>query len=96
MANGLSKEQLEDLCSKLGKEEFEASASVLVQILNHKYGGKNNGKQFVFGDIQQYYLRKKLPDDYSGVNIEMKKGATGKYLLIHKDFKEDRYEQNRA
>lgn len=84
----LSKKELSQFAKKLGKEEFDVSASVLVDILNHKYGGKSKGDNgektpFNFGDVQQYYLREKLPDKYSGVSIVMKEGPTGKYLRVY-------------
>lgn len=85
----LSEEQLKAYGDKLGKEKVTITAAMLVDILNHKHGGKSNDKPFKFNDIQQYYLRGSIPKKYGGHKIELKTDDLGnKTLIVYKDKEE--------
>lgn len=76
--------QIIDLAKRLGKEELQVSGSILVKVLNEKFGSKDTDTPFQYGDIQQYYLRGALPEKYGGLKLEMKEGSIGKYLVVYK------------
>lgn len=78
----LTQKDVKSYSDKLGKEEITITASILVQLLNHKHEGKSNGKQFAFNDIQQYYLREKLPMKYGGLKLKFNKTILGSTLTV--------------
>jgi hypothetical protein len=77
--------QIKDLAQKLGQENLKMNGSTLVDVLNEKYGKKDNDTPFQYGDVQQYYLRGTLPPKYGGLKLELKEGVTGKYLIVYKE-----------
>lgn len=81
---GLDSKKIKELANQLGKREIEISPGILVDVLNEKYGKKSSGKPFTWSDIQQYYLRKKLPEKYGGLKLELLEGSMGKYVKIEK------------
>ena len=50
-------------------DERDFTPSGLRDFLNDKFGCKTNGSEFNNQDIQQYRLRKKLPEEYGGQHI---------------------------
>ena len=78
----LTQQDVKSYADKIGKEEVEITASILVQVLTEKYGGKTNGKKFAFNDIQQYYLREKLPVKYGGLKLKFNKTILGSTLTV--------------
>ena len=83
----LTQKDIKSYADKIGKEEVIITASILVQILNEKHGGKTNGKQFKFNDIQQYYLREKLPVKYGGLKIKFNTTHLGSTLTVFAEAK---------
>ena len=84
MAN-LTKDQLKGYGEKLGKKQLTITAAILVDVLNEKYGGKNNKNPFMFNDIQQYYIRGSIPEKYGGHKIKLNTTILGKTLTVFKD-----------
>lgn len=78
----LTEKVLQEYVDKMGNEEIIITAAILVQVLNKKYKGKSNDKEFKFNDIQQYYLRGKLPAKYSGLKLKFNKTILGNTLTV--------------
>tara|TARA_R110000772_G_C13310332_1_gene440668 strand:- start:65150 stop:65401 length:252 start_codon:yes stop_codon:yes gene_type:complete len=81
----LTKNQLQSYSDKMGKEEIEMTAAILVKVLNHKYTNKKGGEIFKFQDIQQYYLRGSIPKAYGGHKVRLNTSLLGKTLTVFKD-----------
>lgn len=53
----------------LEKEEY--TVRMLIDYLNHKFGGKITGEKFTHNDVAQYIKRKMLPYRYGGHTIKV-------------------------
>jgi hypothetical protein len=58
----------------------------LASFLNKKFGGKKTGKKFTIGDLQQYAMRGRLPEDYGGHPIEVSENGQIGIKILKVDF----------
>lgn len=84
--------KIEDLASLLEVshvilvEGRDFTTKSLASFLNEKHDGKKTGKDFTSGDIQQYYLKGKLPLEYGGHPIEIIENETVGCKFLRVDF----------
>lgn len=89
------KRTVDDLAQKIGTVDLKMSGSMLVKVLNKKLGGKENGSLFTYTDIQQYYLRGRLPSQYLGLKLKLEESAIGKFLRVYKKIEDESKEDRR-
>jgi len=58
----------------------------LSSYLNGKFGGKKTGKKFTIGDLQQYAMRGRLPQEYGGHPIEVSENDQIGIKILSVDF----------